>query len=238
MTCMHDMHEYYSMIFFPALVIWCTQYMMFLAQHTWSCSRNERTHALSAVVCQETVTPTVCLCACAATEAEHGVWQRAVLPQHPQGHHLRLLHAGTRRLYPTCLPVCVGVLCSFDTLLQFVLISGWCAEHSIRLAFSNDLSASSLVTCFVKDFRVWRSLSSDGVVAFWTVSVSHQGLVSVSTVTECVHGWLQVAHLQPTGHYLTVKDHQIVYLHPSCGLERKPEWCAPPPLLALIDPTH
>lgn len=35
---------------------------------------------------------------------------------------------------------------------------------------------------------------------------------------------MQSAHLQPTGHYLTVKDHQIVYLHPSCGLERKPEW--------------
>jgi hypothetical protein len=37
--------------------------------------------------------------------------------------------------------------------------------------------------------------------------------------------FMQAAHLQPTGHYLTVKDHQIVYLHPSCGLERKPEWC-------------
>lgn len=37
--------------------------------------------------------------------------------------------------------------------------------------------------------------------------------------------FMQASHLQPTGHYLTVKDNQVVYVHPSCGLERKPEWC-------------
>ncbi|CAG9465661.1 unnamed protein product [Pedinophyceae sp. YPF-701] len=36
--------------------------------------------------------------------------------------------------------------------------------------------------------------------------------------------FMQVAHLQNTGHYLTVKDNQVVYLHPSCVLNRKPEW--------------
>lgn len=36
--------------------------------------------------------------------------------------------------------------------------------------------------------------------------------------------FMQVAHLEKTGHYLTVKDHQIVGLHPSTGLEFKPEW--------------
>ncbi|CAI7853810.1 unnamed protein product [Closterium sp. NIES-53] len=34
----------------------------------------------------------------------------------------------------------------------------------------------------------------------------------------------QVAHLERTGHYLTVKDNQIVHLHPSTGLSHKPEW--------------
>ena len=38
--------------------------------------------------------------------------------------------------------------------------------------------------------------------------------------------FMQVAHLEPNGQYLTVKDNQTVYLHPSCTLERKPEWCA------------
>ena len=36
--------------------------------------------------------------------------------------------------------------------------------------------------------------------------------------------FMQVAHLQRAGHYLTVKDNQSVFLHPSTSLERKPEW--------------
>lgn len=34
----------------------------------------------------------------------------------------------------------------------------------------------------------------------------------------------QVAHLERTGHYLTIKDNQIVQLHPSTCLDHKPEW--------------
>lgn len=34
----------------------------------------------------------------------------------------------------------------------------------------------------------------------------------------------QVAHLERTGHYLTIKDNQIVQLHPSSCLDHKPEW--------------
>ena len=36
--------------------------------------------------------------------------------------------------------------------------------------------------------------------------------------------FFQVAHLERTGHYLTVKDNQIVQLHPSTCLDHKPEW--------------
>jgi pre-mRNA-splicing factor ATP-dependent RNA helicase DHX15/PRP43 len=36
--------------------------------------------------------------------------------------------------------------------------------------------------------------------------------------------FMQVAHLQKQGHYLTVKDHQVVTLHPSCVLDNKPPW--------------
>ena len=43
--------------------------------------------------------------------------------------------------------------------------------------------------------------------------------------------FMQVAHLEATGQYLTVKDNQAVYLHPSTCLDRKPEWCA---LLAVL----
>ncbi len=33
-----------------------------------------------------------------------------------------------------------------------------------------------------------------------------------------------MAHLQKTGQYLTVKDHQIVAIHPSSVLDMKPAW--------------
>jgi len=36
--------------------------------------------------------------------------------------------------------------------------------------------------------------------------------------------FMQVAHLERTGHHLTVKDNQMVWLHPSCVLDAKPEW--------------
>ncbi|MCL7047867.1 hypothetical protein MKW94_019077 [Papaver nudicaule] len=36
--------------------------------------------------------------------------------------------------------------------------------------------------------------------------------------------FMQVAHLERTGHYLTVKDNQEVHLHPSNCLDYKPEW--------------
>ncbi|XP_033756621.1 putative pre-mRNA-splicing factor ATP-dependent RNA helicase PRP1 [Pecten maximus] len=36
--------------------------------------------------------------------------------------------------------------------------------------------------------------------------------------------FMQIAHLERTGHYLTVKDSQIVQLHPSTCLDHKPEW--------------
>jgi len=36
--------------------------------------------------------------------------------------------------------------------------------------------------------------------------------------------FMQVAHLEKSGHYLTIKDNQVVALHPSCNLQHKPEW--------------
>ena len=36
--------------------------------------------------------------------------------------------------------------------------------------------------------------------------------------------FMQVAHRESTGYYLTVLDNQVVTLHPSTSLNRKPEW--------------
>merc|ERR1712190_491204 len=36
--------------------------------------------------------------------------------------------------------------------------------------------------------------------------------------------FMQVAHFEKSGHYLTIKDNQVVALHPSTCLTHKPEW--------------
>jgi pre-mRNA-splicing factor ATP-dependent RNA helicase DHX15/PRP43 len=36
--------------------------------------------------------------------------------------------------------------------------------------------------------------------------------------------FMQVAHLERTGHYLTCKDNQVVGIHPSTTLKHQPEW--------------
>eukprot|EP01124_Arcella_intermedia_P031991 TRINITY_DN7377_c0_g1_i1.p1 TRINITY_DN7377_c0_g1~~TRINITY_DN7377_c0_g1_i1.p1 ORF type:complete len:726 (+),score=192.02 TRINITY_DN7377_c0_g1_i1:306-2180(+) len=36
--------------------------------------------------------------------------------------------------------------------------------------------------------------------------------------------FMNVAHLQTNGHYMTIKDNQLVALHPSTALDKKPEW--------------
>ena len=40
----------------------------------------------------------------------------------------------------------------------------------------------------------------------------------------CAGMFMQVAHLEKSGHYLTIKDNQVVSLHPSTVLDHKPEW--------------
>ena len=45
-------------------------------------------------------------------------------------------------------------------------------------------------------------------------------------IYRCLCGglFMQVAHLQKQGHYLTVKDHQVVSIHPSSVVDSKPPW--------------
>lgn len=37
--------------------------------------------------------------------------------------------------------------------------------------------------------------------------------------------FMQVAHHEKAGHYITLKDNQIVAIHPSVAIDHKPEWC-------------
>ena len=49
-----------------------------------------------------------------------------------------------------------------------------------------------------------------------------------SNIRKCLASglFMQVAHLQRQGHYLTAKDNQVVSIHPSSVLSGKPQWVA------------
>ena len=49
-------------------------------------------------------------------------------------------------------------------------------------------------------------------------------IYSQHELKKTICNFLQAAHLERTGHYLTVKDNQVVQLHPSTCLDHKPEW--------------
>lgn len=47
-----------------------------------------------------------------------------------------------------------------------------------------------------------------------------------NNIRKCLTGglFMQVAHLQKQGHYLTCKDNQVVAIHPSSVIDSKPPW--------------
>lgn len=88
-----------------------------------------------------------------------------------------------------------------------------------------------------ENFLNYRSLqSADSVRDQLSRIMRKQNLPLVSTdfssgdyytnLRQCMASgfFMQVAHLQKQGHYLTVKDHQVVTLHPSTVLDNKPQW--------------
>jgi pre-mRNA-splicing factor ATP-dependent RNA helicase DHX15/PRP43 len=58
------------------------------------------------------------------------------------------------------------------------------------------------------------------------VSVNNDSVDYFSNIRKCVAAgtFLQVAHLQRGGHYLTGKDNQVVSIHPSSAIDTKPQW--------------
>ena len=58
------------------------------------------------------------------------------------------------------------------------------------------------------------------------VSLSDERKLHVNIRQALVCGFfMQIAHKEgEKGGYLTVKDNQVVALHPSCGLDTQPEW--------------
>lgn len=91
----------------------------------------------------------------------------------------------------------------------------WCYENFIN--FRSMQSADS-----VRE-QLGRLLKKMGIPLVSTDFDSHEYFVNIRRALTAGL-FMQVAHLQRQGHYLTVKDHQVVVLHPSTVVENKPQW--------------
>jgi len=91
----------------------------------------------------------------------------------------------------------------------------WCYENFINQRSMN--AADNVRT------QLQRIMTRLGLTL---VSTSFESKNYYTNIRKClVAGYfMQVAHLEKTGHYLTVKDNQMVSLHPSTVLDTKPAW--------------
>lgn len=87
------------------------------------------------------------------------------------------------------------------------------------------------------NFLAARALTQADNVRAQLLRTMERSDLDISTITDpaklykavrmaLVNGFfMQVAHKEgEKGNYLTIKDNQVVGLHPSCGLETQPEW--------------
>ena len=145
-------------------------------------------------------------------DEEHRLQAQGLLCQHQEGCHSWVLHAGSQ--------CCCGSLLDMCTMLEIILCFSSAPlsvahTHTLTLALLHANCHSSTVT------QVADSMRRDPR-SYWTHGLVWHILQCFACSDTCMV--LQVAHLERTGHYLTVKDNQMVYLHPSTCLDHKPEW--------------
>lgn len=93
--------------------------------------------------------------------------------------------------------------------------SNWCYDN-----FLNQRSLKSADNVRTQLVRIMQRM---GLVMNSTEFTSKSYYVNIRKAL--VSGYfMHVAHLERSGHYLTVKDNQVVQLHPSTCLDHKPEW--------------
>ncbi|KAG0173093.1 DEAH-box ATP-dependent RNA helicase prp43 [Apophysomyces sp. BC1034] len=116
---------------------------------------------------------------------------------HPEGDHLTLLNA-------------------FHEYLQNKTDPNWCFENFLN---QRSLRSAENVRAQLKRIMEKQGLSLNSTPA------EHRSYTWNMRKAITAGYFMQVAHFEPrTGHYVTVVDNQVVQLHPSCCLERKPEW--------------
>ncbi|KAG6833159.1 DEAH-box ATP-dependent RNA helicase prp43 [Tephrocybe sp. NHM501043] len=96
-------------------------------------------------------------------------------------------------------------------------------KHDKNWTWTNYLSARALMQADNVRAQLQRTMEKFDVEL---VSLSDERKLYVNVRQALVCGFfMQVAHKEgEKGNYLTVKDNQVVALHPSCGLDSQPEW--------------
>lgn len=96
-------------------------------------------------------------------------------------------------------------------------------QEASAWAYDNFLNARSLKSTDSVRAQLMRVMTRYGLELKSADFSSKEYYVSIR---KCLLAgfFMQVAHLERTGHYLTVKDNQVVALHPSTVLQHKPEW--------------
>ena len=95
--------------------------------------------------------------------------------------------------------------------------------HDRNWAWTNYLNSRALVQADNVRSQLERNMERFEIAS---ISLADTKKLYVSVRQALVNGFfMQVAHREgEKGNYLTVKDNQVVALHPSCGLEGQPEW--------------
>ncbi|KAG6850371.1 DEAH-box ATP-dependent RNA helicase prp43 [Arthromyces matolae] len=96
-------------------------------------------------------------------------------------------------------------------------------KHDRNWAWTNYLSQRALMQAENVRAQLERTMQRFEVEL---VSISDERKLYVNIRQALVCGFfMQIAHKEgEKGNYLTVKDNQVVALHPSCGLDTQPEW--------------
>ncbi|KNC81340.1 pre-mRNA-splicing factor ATP-dependent RNA helicase DHX15, partial [Sphaeroforma arctica JP610] len=96
-------------------------------------------------------------------------------------------------------------------------------EAAFVCAYNNFLNQRSLKSADNVRSQLSRIMQRQGLEVVSQDSTSRSYYVNIRKAI--LSGFfMHVAHLERSGHYLTVKDNQVVQLHPSTTLDRKPEW--------------
>ena len=107
------------------------------------------------------------------------------------------------------------LLAAYEAYLQSGEDSQWCWDNFIN--HRSILSAGNVRRQLVRMM---------GKMGITVVKSDYNSASYFTNIRKCLCAGLfqQVAHLQRAGHYLTVKDNQVVSIHPSSVLDNKPAW--------------